>query len=146
MSAPRIVLDTQILLDLWVFDDPVARPLLAALAGGAVTALRSQPTDDELARVLARPRFALASARQRAVFGAWQALARPVERLFAAPLGCSDPHDQKFVDLAFSARAHALVSRDKALLRLARRAAPAGLWIGTAPAFIARRASTVAAA
>jgi hypothetical protein len=37
-------------------------------------------------------------------------------------LHCTDPDDQKFIDLAVAARAHTLVTRDKALLKLARKA------------------------
>ena len=40
---------------------------------------------------------------------------------------CTDPDDQKFLDLALHAHAKWLVSRDKALLRLARKARPLGL-------------------
>jgi len=40
----------------------------------------------------------------------------------AGRLHCTDEDDQKFIDLAISAGAHTLVTRDKALLRLARKA------------------------
>jgi hypothetical protein len=40
----------------------------------------------------------------------------------AIRLHCTDADDQKFIDLAISARVHTLVTRDKALLRLARKA------------------------
>ena len=40
----------------------------------------------------------------------------------AARLHCTDADDQKFIDLAIAARVHTLVTRDKALLRLARKA------------------------
>lgn len=50
---------------------------------------------------------------------------RSVERVAPAAhcgLVCRDPADQKFLDLAIAARADRLLTRDKALLRLARRA------------------------
>jgi predicted nucleic acid-binding protein len=37
---------------------------------------------------------------------------------------CSDPDDQKFIELAAAARAGALVSKDRAVLKLRRRCAP----------------------
>jgi len=37
---------------------------------------------------------------------------------------CSDPDDQKFLELAAVARAQGLVSKDRALLKLRRRCAP----------------------
>jgi predicted nucleic acid-binding protein len=42
---------------------------------------------------------------------------------------CRDPDDQKFIDLALAAKAQWLVSRDKALLALAKRAKARGLLI-----------------
>jgi predicted nucleic acid-binding protein len=44
-------------------------------------------------------------------------------------LHCADPDDQMFVDLAHAAGARWLVSRDRAVLRLARRAAAFGIAI-----------------
>src|SRR5262249_49349865 len=61
------------------------------------------------------------------VMSAWSTFAHVVEA--AGPLGpalslrCSDPDDQKFIDLAMSRGDCHLVTRDKALLKLARRAA-----------------------
>ena len=42
---------------------------------------------------------------------------------------CRDPDDQKFIDLALARHARWLVSRDKALLALAKRAKLRGLFI-----------------
>lgn len=125
-AAPRAVIDTNVLLDCWVFDDPATRPLWLAIEAGRLACLRSADTEAELADVLRRPLFAPRLAARGAdvavLLARWQAVAQPVARVFAAPWGCTDPHDQKFLDLAASARADLLVSKDKALLKLARRA------------------------
>ncbi len=118
----RIVVDTNVLLDMLVFDDPRTRGLHAAIERRAVQCLRSRDTEAELADVLARPRFALDAVMQRAHLHWWHQAATHVEHVFAAPWHCRDPLDQKFLDLAATARADALVTKDKALLALARRA------------------------
>jgi putative PIN family toxin of toxin-antitoxin system len=132
-TVPRLVVDTNVLLDCWVFDDPAARPLWQAIAQGGATCLRSGDTDSELAEVLKRPvfhdRLAARALDPSELLAGWQAVAQPVARVFAAPWGCTDPHDQKFLDLASSARADLLVTKDKALLKLARRAHREGLAI-----------------
>lgn len=127
----RVVLDTNVLLDLWVFDDPAARPLRAALDRGDCTALRSRDTDAELAAVLARAEFALSAQQQRALLDRWSRQAQLIERVFPAPWPCRDPADQPFVDLAVSGHADLVVSKDKALLALARKARSAGLLIAS---------------
>jgi putative PIN family toxin of toxin-antitoxin system len=126
---PRAVIDTNVLLDFWVFDDPAARPLRAALEDGRVNALRSGDSVDELTQVILREKFDLATEARFGVLREWDRLATPVDRVFPAPIACSDPHDQKFLDLAYTARADWLVTKDKALLKLARRARRDGLLI-----------------
>ena len=74
----------------------------------------------------------------------WDRLATPVERVFAAPFACSDRDDQKFLDLAYTARADWLVTKDKALLKLARRARRDGLKILLPAAACAELGSIVA--
>ena len=128
-AAPRAVLDTNVLLDLWLFDEPSTRTLRAAVESGAVRALRSAATDAELADVLGRPCFGLADAARAAVLDRWAACSEPIAAVCPAPLACTDPDDQKFLDAAFSAGADLLLTRDKALLKLAPRAAAAGLTI-----------------
>jgi len=125
------VIDTNVWLDLFVFDDPAARPLRRALDARAAVALRSDATDAELPRVLARPHFAArcSSAQAAALLAAWQALALPATAAQPAPWACRDPDDQKFLDLACSAGASALLTKDRALLALARKARLAGLQI-----------------
>ena len=129
MRPPRVVLDTNVLLDLWVFDDPGTRWLAAAIAARRVAALRTVAIDVELMDVLGRARFGLDLERQRQILAAWQATSECAPAPPLAALICSDPDDQKFLDLALHARAALLLTKDRALLKLRRRAAPLGLAI-----------------
>ena len=122
----RVVIDTNVLLDFWVFADTRARALHDALLAGRVQAARSDATDAELIEVLARPAFDCARARRADGFQAdlqrWRNRAQYVARIVPCSLLCSDRADQKFLDLAISVAAHALISKDRALLKLARKA------------------------
>jgi putative PIN family toxin of toxin-antitoxin system len=130
-SAP-VVIDTNVLLALWLFADPEVTALRTALATGALQPLRSAATDAELADVLARPGlFDVPPARQAELLAAWQASARVVGSVRPAPCRCRDPDDQKFLDLAVTAGARWLVTRDKALLKLHRKLKATGLAIAT---------------
>ncbi len=131
-AAPgRVVIDTNVWLDLFVFRDPGVGELGQALRAGSLLAVRSQRTDAELLEVLTRPQFKqrLAAAGSPALLHRWRTLAHCVEERVSAPWTCSDPEDQKFLDLACSAAAQALFTKDHALLRLARAARRAGLQI-----------------
>jgi predicted nucleic acid-binding protein len=131
MTATGVVIDTNVLLDLWVFEDAAVEPLRAALEAGQLTALRCAAADAELASVLARPQFPLNAGRRQALLADWQLRMPLIERIFAAPWKCADARDQPFLDLAFTARAPLLVTKDKALLSLARKTRPSGLRIVT---------------
>lgn len=124
-GAPRrVVLDTNVLLSLWVFADSRYAPLRAALADGRWQALASEACLAEFARVLAYPQFACAPACQQAALAGYRRLAEPVAPAGGdpAPLPrCRDRDDQKFLELARDGGAEWLVTADKALLALARR-------------------------
>ena len=117
MTPPRVVLDTNVLLDLWVFDDPGTRWLAAAIAARRVAALRTAAIDVELMDVLGRARFGLDPERQQQILAAWQATSECAPAPPLAALICSDPDDQKFLDLALHARAALLFTKDRALLK-----------------------------
>lgn len=128
-SGARVVLDTHVLLDLWVFADAAARPLLDALRGGVWTRLRCVDTDAEFVAMMARPRFGLSAVDRHGRLAEWHRLSVPVPQVRAAPWTCRDPHDQKFLDLAYSSAAGLLLTRDRALLALAPKARSTGLRI-----------------
>lgn len=114
----KLVLDTNVWLDLLVFDDPAVR----ALREGAYDIVIDAPCAAELERVLGYPlgKWTLAPARRAASLAACLRMSRRVETGAAAAglPDCEDPDDQKFLELAAAAGADALVTKDEALLRL----------------------------
>jgi putative PIN family toxin of toxin-antitoxin system len=119
-----LVLDTNIVLDLLVFADAAARPLEAALTEGKVQWIATQPMRDELERVLGYPqivsRLAYYALQPVQVLGRFDGQVQLVEVPSKAPVTCSDPDDQKFIDLAVAHKSM-LLSKDAAVLSMARR-------------------------
>lgn len=144
--AIRLVIDTNALLGWLVFRDPWSAALDAALQGGTACWLASPATLGELSHVLAQPLPARwKSAREHALTLPW----RQAATLCAEPaparrpgLTCRDAADQKFIDLALAEGAQWLISHDRDVLQLRRRAAAAGLTIGTPLQWAATRPTT----
>jgi putative PIN family toxin of toxin-antitoxin system len=121
----RLVLDSNVWLDLLVFEDPSVAPLREALKSGRAQVFVDARAMDELRRVLVYDlgRWSMDEARQAECMGQAARLAQviEVEPAGAALPRCSDPDDQKFLELALAAKADALLTKDQALLDLARR-------------------------
>lgn len=132
-TPPGIVLDTNVLLAWLVFQDPVCQPLAEALEAGRVRWLAVPAMRREWEAVLARGVGAVRAPDAAVLDAAW---ARHACWLPEPPPGvglrhrCTDPDDQKFIDLALHADARWLLTRDRAVLKLARRARASGLLIG----------------
>ncbi|UOF16243.1 PIN domain-containing protein [Lysobacter capsici] len=146
MSAqpPRIVLDSNVCLDLFAFQAPDLAPLLEALHSGAIEAVTDTECRAEWQRVLTYPQLKLdPAARERSLldYDRWlRVLAHDADAQTVALPRCADPDDQKFLELALAANARWLLTRDHALLVLGRRTARAGLFeILTARAWVALR-------
>ena len=123
----RLVLDTNVWLDWLVFADADVAPLRAAVERGRARVFIDDVCEAELARVLAYPlgRLRLDAAAQAACLAECRRIASRGER--AAPPAwalpaCRDPDDQKFLELARDCGADLLLTKDRALLELARRA------------------------
>lgn len=124
-AAACVVIDTNLALDLLVFDDPGVDALRAALQAQALRWLATEAMRAELARVLAYPLIArrLARARRRAddVLAAYDAAVCTVPAVHVPQCPCcDDPDDQHFIELAVAHRAQ-LLSKDRAILSLSRR-------------------------
>jgi len=120
-----VVFDTNVLLDIFVFNDFRAIHLKQALLDKQMDAIASPQTLEEFTDVISRPLFSLESSAQERILDQWRALARVIDDvdLFKAPWQCVDPDDQVFLNLAYSARPCLLMSKDNEVLKLAHRAA-----------------------
>lgn len=120
-EAPRVVLDTNAVMALWVFKDARLARLLNALAAREIVPLRRDDALAELRCVLAYPQFALTVQQQAKILEDYAALCLACERIDDAVLPpCKDGDDQKFLEIARDGGATFLITRDKALLKLAR--------------------------
>jgi len=123
----RLVLDTNIWLDWLVFDDPAIAPLKAAVAAQHAEIFIDAACEAELARVLAYDlgKHSLDAAAQAACLAECRRIALPLQNGKPADCStlprCADPADQIFLGAALAARADFLVTKDRALLDLARR-------------------------
>ena len=119
-----IVIDTNIVLDLFVFKDPLAQPLGQVLAAKELQWIATPDMRDELARVLDYPKIAARLARHDlaaiGVLALFDAHVQLREAATKAPLTCRDPDDQKFIDLAVAHKAR-LLSKDRAVLCMSKR-------------------------
>jgi putative PIN family toxin of toxin-antitoxin system len=126
-----VVLDTNVLLDLFVFNDFRTIHLKEALVTHKVTALATPKTLEELADVISRPLFSLDKAAQESILKQWSSLAKILldETLKTSPWKCQDPDDQVFLNLAYTNKPCTLISKDNAVLVFSNRAAQEGVLI-----------------
>ena len=130
----RLVLDTNIWLDWLAFDDATIAPLKRAQAAGVIKIFSDAACTRELIAVLNYDlgKRSLDAETQKIKFAEFQRLVRPQpdppslrkagSADEATPLPkCRDPDDQKFLELARDCDVDYLVTKDKALLVLARR-------------------------
>ncbi len=125
----RLVLDTHVWLDWLAFGDPSAALLKRAVAQGEADLYMDGACEAELERVLGYPiakRVPEPDVQAARLAEARRIARRPERELSQAERDslprCSDRDDQKFLELALAARADALLTKDRALLSLARRA------------------------
>ncbi len=134
---PLLVLDTNVVLDWIAFADPRVQPLVDAVERGVLRVATSAACLQELRRALGYVQVRLDAAAQLLAFERYSAHARVFEgcgQFDAADLPqCKDRDDQKFLELAWQARASHLLTRDKALLKLARQIAQLGRFSVLAP-------------
>ena len=135
MSAEKsvgasVVIDTNIALDLLVFQDPASADVLTELKAGQLRWVGTRAMRDEFERVLGYPKLAVRIAYHRcdtpSALAAMDALCHWVAPAPKAPVTCSDTDDQKFIDLALAHQA-VLLSKDRHITRMRKRLAALGV-------------------
>ena len=133
MTNPlQVVLDTNVVLDWLVFADAGVRDVALAIQQGHLRCLCCAEMRAELAHVLVHGGLELNATECERVLTYLDSVCDLVVLPVGLPLPrlrCSDTSDQMFIDLALSHHARWLLTRDRALLKLARRALPQGLQI-----------------
>ncbi|AKJ31604.1 putative toxin-antitoxin system toxin component, PIN family [Caldimonas brevitalea] len=129
-STPKVVIDTNVLLDWLVFDDPDARLVAKAVLTSQVEWVATAAMREEMERVLTYQWIALRQPDHPGIAAAWADWAQlhpaPPPR---APMRCGDSDDQKFIDLAVAVQAQWLLTKDRELLKLAKRASRQGVQV-----------------
>ncbi len=133
-AAPvRVVLDTNIVLDLWLYKDAATPALLEALESKRVQWLATQVMRDELERVLAYThivkRLAFSQLTAEDILAQFDAHAQLMPIAGKALYVCKDGDDQKFIDLAAEHKTQ-LSGKDKAVLTMRNRMARLGVAVG----------------
>lgn len=119
-----MVIDTNIVLDLLLFRDPSTAALAQALAQASLVWYATTAMRDELQRVLTcsamQPWLARTDRDDAAgILAQFDRLSQVHAQVPTGSPRCSDPDDQKFIDLALALQA-LLLSKDHAVLRLRR--------------------------
>ncbi len=116
--APRVVLDTNVVLSALVFTHGRSVALREAWQDGRRDPLVSKATAGELIRVLGYPKFKLGADEQRELLADYlpycQTVTIPAKPPRTPP--CRDPFDLPFLQLAVVGKADFLVTGDQDLL------------------------------
>ena len=120
-SAPRVVLDTNVVLSALVFVHGRIAPLRQAWQHARCRPLVSRATTEELIRALAYPKFKLSADERQELLADYLPYCTTV-RIPARPPRtppCHDPFDLLFLQLAIVGKADFLVTGDRDLPSLA---------------------------
>jgi putative PIN family toxin of toxin-antitoxin system len=135
-DTPIVVLDTNVVLDWLLFRDTACAALSKMIQAGHMRWHATLSMRSELSLVLPRPQLQRWSPDCEHILSSFDRLANlllapPCAADPSARLRCRDPDDQKFIDLAVAIGARWLLTKDRALLDLARPARAHGVQVLT---------------
>ena len=117
----RVVLDTNVVISALLFTGARLGEIRKAWLERHIIPLSDKPCTEELIRALSYPKFRLDERDIRILLGDYLPYAevvdtaRPAKRRIPR---CRDPHDRKFLQLAYIGDSRALVTGDRDLLEL----------------------------
>jgi predicted nucleic acid-binding protein len=124
MQAQLIVVDTNIALDLLLYQDPAVVALRNALSKGDLQAIATTAMQAELTRVLDYPHIAQRRIKDdlslEIILRQWLSWTQLQPIAPRSGVICKDPDDQMFIDLAVQ-HACPLLSKDHEVLKLQKR-------------------------
>ena len=129
--TPVLVLDTNVCLDLFVFHDPRWASLLTAIKQGRLQAVTSSGCRAEWLTVLHYSHLPVNDHNRPDcinAFDQWVVEVNPPLKTSIALPRCTDPDDQQFMELARDCAADYLITKDKALLKCAKKTGSRGLF------------------
>ncbi|MFZ6817710.1 putative toxin-antitoxin system toxin component, PIN family [Undibacterium sp. Ji22W] len=131
----KIVLDTNVCLDLFAFRDPRWQVILKALCDKELIAITREDCRNEWLAVLHYPHLPVDDSNRAQIvstFDEFISVENQPEKSIKLPT-CSDKDDQKFLEISRDAGADILITKDKALLKLARKMQNLNLFIIETP-------------
>lgn len=135
-DAPTVILDTNVVMDILVFEDPSVAPIRDAIRDQRLIPLLHPETFAELVDVLARPMFGLTEEAVEAKALAWHTQCRFISGELPVNTYCKDQEDDKFFQFALLARCPFLVTKDKLVLKARKRAKRDGIAVLTVDGFV----------
>ena len=131
MIPKRIVLDTNVCLDLFVFFDPRWTRLVDELRQNKWEAVTQESCRNEWLAVLHYKQLPVTDLNRPDIVTAFDQLIHCISPDTVSTIrlpACTDADDQKFLELARDSKAQFLITKDRALLKCAKRTARDGLF------------------
>jgi putative PIN family toxin of toxin-antitoxin system len=141
----EIVLDTNVCLDLFVFKDPRWEKIMLALNTGTIRASTRKDCREEWLAVLHYSHLPVTDENRQIFienFDKFIEVREAVPSLIKLPV-CTDKDDQKFLEYSRDAQVNVLVSKDKAVLKLAKKMQKLNLFNIETPEKFLHRLTTI---
>ena len=135
-DAPTVILDTNIVMDILVFEDSGVAPIVKAIAERKLIPLLHPETFAELVDVLGRSMFKLTAEAVESKALAWLAQTHLISGDLPTTTYCKDPEDDKFFQFALLTHCPFLVTKDKLVLKARKRAKRDGIHVLTVADFV----------